>query len=127
MREIISTVKAPQAIGPYSQGIKVQCSNLLFCSGQVAIDPETKQVVGTTAAEQCRQVMKNLGEILKAGGAGYNNVVKTTIYLADMADFKAVNEVYAEFFDRQPPARATVQAARLPLDAKVEIDAIAAI
>ncbi len=125
MKEIIETLKAPQAIGPYSQGVKVPCSNLLFCSGQVAIDPETKQVVGTTAAEQCRQVIKNLGEILKAGGAGDDDVVKTTVYLADMADFKAVNEVYAEFFDRQPPARATVQVARLPLDAKVEIDAIA--
>ncbi len=127
MKEIIATSKAPQAIGPYSQGIKVSCTQLLFCSGQVAIDPETKQVVGNTAAEQCRQVLKNLGEILKAGGAGYNNVVKTTMYLVDMADFKAVNEVYATFFDKQPPARATVQVSRLPLDAKVEIDAIAVI
>ena len=127
MKEIITTVRAPQAIGPYSQGIKATCSSVLFCSGQVAIDSETKQIAGKTAAEQCRQVLKNLGEILKAGGAGYNNVVKTTMYLTDMADFKAVNEVYAEFFDRQPPARTTVQAARLPLNAKVEIDAIAVI
>ena len=127
MKEIIATVKAPQAIGPYSQGIKVTCSGLLFCSGQVAIDPETKQIVRKTASEQCRQALKNLGEILKAGGAGYNSVVKTTMYLADLADFKAVNEVYTEFFERQPPARSTVQVARLPLDAKVEIDAIAAI
>ena len=127
MKEIIATLKAPQAIGPYSQGIKISCSNLVFCSGQVALDPETKQVVGKTAAEQCRQVIKNLGEILKAGGAGYENVVKTTVYLSDIGDFKAVNEVYAEFFDRQPPARATVQVARLPLDVKVEIDAIAVV
>lgn len=127
MKEIISTAKAPQAIGPYSQGVKVPCSNLVFCSGQVAIDPATKQVVGNTAALQCRQVLKNLGEILKAGGAGYENVVKTTMYLTDMADFKAVNEVYAAFFDNHFPARATVQVARLPLDVKVEIDAIAVI
>ncbi len=127
MKEIIATDQAPPAIGPYSQGIKITCSTLLFCSGQVAIDPLTKKIVGSTAAEQCRQVMKNLGEILKSGGAAYNNVVKTTIYLADMADFSSVNEVYAAFFDKQPPARATVQVSRLPLDAKIEIDAIAAI
>jgi len=127
MKEIIITDKAPQAIGPYSQGTKAKCSNLLFCSGQVAIDPSTKKIVGNTAAEQCRQVMKNLGEILKSGGAGYTDVVKTTIYLADLADFSSVNEVYAAFFDKHPPARATVQVSRLPLDAKVEIDAIAVI
>ncbi len=125
MREVIATTKAPQAIGPYSQGIKAPSSHLVFCSGQVAIDPQTKQIVGNTAAEQCRQVLKNLGEILKAGGAGYDNVVKTTMYLTDMADFNAVNEVYATFFGNHPPARATVQVSRLPLDVKVEIDAIA--
>lgn len=127
MKEVIATLKAPQAIGPYSQGIKISCSNLIFCSGQAAIDPETKKIIGDTAAEQCRQVLKNLGEILKAAGAGYDNIVKTTMYLSDMNDFKSVNEVYASFFDKQPPARATVQVSRLPLDAKVEIDAIAVI
>ncbi|HEX2897943.1 MAG TPA: RidA family protein [candidate division Zixibacteria bacterium] len=127
MKEVVATLKAPQAIGPYSQGIKIRCSNLVFCSGQVAIDPETKKVIGDTAAEQCRQVLKNMGEILKAAGAGYENIVKTTMYLSDMNDFKSVNEVYASFFDKQPPARATVQVSRLPLDAKVEIDAIAVI
>jgi reactive intermediate/imine deaminase len=125
VKEVIATATAPQAIGPYSQGIKAAASKLLFCSGQVAIDPATKKLTGESAAEQCRQVMKNLGEILKAGGAGYNDVVRTTIFLTDMADFKSVNEIYAAFFDKEPPARATVQVARLPLDAKVEIDAIA--
>ncbi len=127
MKEVIATIKAPQAIGPYSQGIKISGSNLIFCSGQVAIDPETKKIIGNTAAEQCQQVLKNLGEILKSAGAGYNDIVKTTMYLSDMNDFKSVNEVYATFFDKQPPARATVQVSRLPLDAKVEIDAIAVI
>ncbi len=127
MKEIIATANAPQAIGPYSQGIKIACSKFLFCSGQVALDPSTKKIVGDTAAEQCRQVMKNLGEILKSGGSGFSDVVKTTIYLADMSDFSSVNEVYAAYFDKQPPARATVQVSRLPLDAKVEIDAIAVI
>lgn len=127
MKEVVATLKAPQAIGPYSQGIKITCSNLVFCSGQVAIDPETKKIIGDTAAEQCRQVLKNLGEILKAADAGYENIVKTTMYLSDMNDFKSVNEIYASFFDKQPPARATVQVSRLPLDAKVEIDAIAVI
>src|SRR5574341_425877 len=112
MKNIVATIRAPQAIGAYSQGIKSSGAELLFCSGQVAIDAATKQLTGETAAEQCRQVLKNLGEILKAGGAGYDNVVKTTIYLADMADFKAVNEVYARFFEKQPPARATVQLSR---------------
>jgi 2-iminobutanoate/2-iminopropanoate deaminase len=125
MKEVISTLKAPPAIGPYSQGTKSAGGQLIFCSGQVAIDPSTKQLVGETAAEQCKQVMKNLGEVLKAAGAGYNNIVKTTIYLLDMSDFKSVNESYASFFEKDPPARATVQVARLPLDAKVEIDAIA--
>jgi len=127
MKEIIATIKAPQAIGPYSQGIKIKCSNLIFCSGQVAIDPATKQLVGQTAAEQCRQVMHNLGEILKAAGVGFNSVVKTTVYLSDLSDFAEVNEVYATFFDKRPPARATIQVSKLPLDAKVEIDAIAAL
>ena len=127
MKEIIATGKAPQAIGPYSQGIKVSCSQMIFCSGQVAIDPATKKIVGTTAAEQCQQVMKNLSEVLRSAGVGFSSVVKTTVYLSDFNDFSAVNEVYATFFEKNPPARATVQAARLPLEAKVEIDAIAVV
>lgn len=125
MKEIISTGKAPQAIGPYSQAVKAKCPQLVFCSGQIAIDPATKKVVGDTAAEQCRQVMKNLNEVLRSAGVGFENVVKTTIYLSDMKDFASVNEVYGSIFEKQPPARATVEVARLPLDVKVEIDAIA--
>ena len=127
MKEIISTGKAPQAIGPYSQAVKVKCAQLVFCSGQIAIDPQTKKIVGKTAAEQCKQVMKNLSEVLRSAGIGFESVVKTTIYLADMKDFASVNEVYGSYFDKQPPARATIQAAGLPLDARVEIDAIAVI
>ena len=125
MKEIISTDSAPAAIGPYSQAVKVPCGTLLFCSGQIALDPKTMQVVGTDAAEQCRQIMENLGAVLKAAGAGFPHVVKTTIYLADMNDFAAVNEVYAAYFKTDPPARATVEVARLPKDVKLEIDAIA--
>lgn len=127
MAEAINTSKAPAAVGPYSQAIKVRCSTLVFCSGQVSLDPEKGELVGRTAAEQCRQVMKNLGEVLKASGADFSKVVKTTIYLADMGDFKDVNEVYASYFENDPPARATFQVAGLPLDARVEIEAIAAV
>ncbi len=127
MKEAIQTDKAPQAIGPYSQAIKTDCTKLVFCSGQIPLDPVTKQIVGETAAEQCRQVMNNLKEVITAAGGTFGNVVKTTIYLADMADFSAVNEVYASYFQKNPPARATVQAAALPMSVKVEIDAIVAL
>lgn len=127
MGEAVNTSKAPAAVGPYSQAVKVQCSSLVFCSGQVAIDPATGKLVGETASEQCRQAMINLGEVLKAAGADFSKVVKTTIFLADMADFKAVNEVYATYFKAAPPARATFQVAGLPLGARVEIEAIAAL
>ncbi len=125
MKEIVTTTSAPKAIGPYSQAVKVQCSTMLFCSGQISLDPETMDVVGITAADQCRQVMENLGAVLKQAGATFADVVKTTIYLTDMNDFAAVNEVYSHYFKTDPPARATVQVARLPKDVKVEIDAIA--
>lgn len=125
MKEVIATGKAPQAIGPYSQGVKIKCTQMIFCSGQVAIDPATKKLVGSTAAEQCKQVMKNLSEVLRTAGVGFESVVKTTIYLADLNDYPDVNQVYATFFEKNPPARAAIQAVRLPLDAKVEIDAIA--
>lgn len=127
MKEIISTKKAPAAIGPYSQAVRTDCVNLVFCSGQIALDSETMEIVGQTAAEQTRKVMDNLSAVLQASGAGLNNIVKTTIYLSDMDDFAAVNEVYAGYFDAEPPARATVQVSRLPKDVKVEIDAIAAL
>ncbi len=127
MKEAIQTSNAPQAIGPYSQAIKTDCSKLVFCSGQIPLDPQTKKIVGETAAEQCRQVMNNLGEVIKAAGGTFENIVKTTIFLTDLKDFAAVNEVYAAYFKSNPPARATIEAAGLPMAVKVEIDAILAI
>lgn len=122
MRQIVHSEKAPQAIGPYSQAVKI--GNLLFCSGQIPLDPATMDLVGETAAEQCQQVMENLTAVLEAGGSSMSKLVKTTIFLADMNDFAAVNEVYATFLSDQPPARATVEVSRLPKDVKVEIEAI---
>jgi len=122
-KETISTDKAPGAIGPYSQAIKV--GDLVFCSGQIPIDPVTGEFVSQDVAEQTKQVLKNLSAVLDAAGSGLGKVVKTTVFLADMGDFAAMNDVYAEFFSENKPARATVQAARLPRDARVEIDCIA--
>ena len=127
MKQIIKTDKAPSAIGPYSQAVKAKCSEILFISGQIPLDPTSMKLVGETAAEQCQLVMKNLGEILKEAGADYSNIVKTTIFLADMNDFASVNEKYGACFPTDPPARATVEVSRLPLDVKVEIEAIALI
>lgn len=123
MKEIISTENAPGAIGPYSQAVKV--GNMIFCSGQIPIDPTTGEFVSDDVAEQTEQVLKNLNAVLEAAGSSLNNVVKTTVFLADMNDFVAMNEVYARFFSDNKPARATVQAARLPKNARVEIDCIA--
>lgn len=125
MKQAIKTDKAPAAIGPYSQAVRAQCGTMLFCSGQLPLAPKTMALIGVTAAEQCKQVMDNLGAVLKEAGADFSNVVKTTIFLADMDDFANVNEVYATYFDADPPARATVQVARLPKDVRVEIEAIA--
>ena len=125
MKEIISTENAPGAIGPYSQAVKT--GNMVFCSGQIPIDVATGEFVSQDVAEQTRQVLTNLNAVLKAAGTDLNGVVKTTVFLADMNDFTAMNEVYAEFFSENKPARATVQAARLPRDARVEIDCIAVI
>lgn len=125
MAETIATEKAPGAIGPYSQAIKA--GSMIFCSGQIPIDPATGDFVSDDVAEQTVQVLKNLEEVLKAAGAGFENVVKTTVFLADMNDFAAMNEIYAGVFDANKPARATVQAARLPRDARVEIDCIAVV
>lgn len=122
-KEIVSTEKAPGAIGPYSQAIKA--GGMVFCSGQIPIDPQTGTFVSDVIGEQTEQVLKNLGAVLDAAGTGLNNVVKTTVFLADMNDFAEMNEVYARFFSENKPARATVQAARLPRDARVEIDCIA--
>lgn len=125
MKEIISTEKAPGAIGPYSQAIKT--GGFVFCSGQIPIDPATGEFVSNDVAEQTEQVLKNLTAVLEAAGTGLGSVVKTTVFLADMNDFVAMNEVYARFFDENKPARATVQAARLPRDARVEIECIAVV
>ncbi len=127
MKKVITTDNAPAAIGPYSQAIRVACGQLVFCSGQIPLHPETGIIIGETAAEQCRQVMENLKAVLTEAGADFSQVVKTTIFLADMNDFAAVNEVYAQYFQSEPPARATVQVGRLPKDVKVEIDAVAVV
>ena len=123
MRERIQTDNAPAAIGPYSQAIRA--GEFVFVSGQIAIDPATGQFVGGTVAEQTERVLKNLAAVLKAAGTGLDKIVKTTVFLADMKDFTEMNEIYATFFTDAPPARATVAAAGLPRDAKVEIEAVA--
>jgi 2-iminobutanoate/2-iminopropanoate deaminase len=120
---VVATPDAPQAIGPYSQAVTTD--GMIYTAGQIALDPKTMQVVGVTAAQQTEQVMKNLSAILVAAGSGLGNVVKTTVFLTDMADFAAMNEVYAKHFGGHKPARSTVQAAGLPKGVKVEIDAIA--
>lgn len=120
---VVTTDKAPKAIGPYSQAISA--GKLIFTAGQVALDPKTGEMVGKTAAEQTEQVLKNLAAVLEAAGTSFENVVKTSVFLADMADFPAMNEVYARHFGTHKPARSTVQAAGLPKNARVEIDAVA--
>ncbi|HEV7745138.1 MAG TPA: RidA family protein [Pyrinomonadaceae bacterium] len=123
MKEIIQTEHAPNAIGPYSQAVKA--NGLIFASGQIPIDPQTGQFVPGGVAEQTEQVLKNLAAVLEAAGSGLDRIVKTTVFLADMQEFAAMNEVYARFFKESPPARATVEAAGLPRAARVEIEAIA--
>ena len=123
MRDVISTKDAPQAIGPYSQAIRA--NGLVFTSGQVAIDPATQQVVSGDIATQTDRVMKNLSAVLKASGTGLEKVVRCTVFLKNMADFAAMNEVYGRYFSSAPPARSTVEVARLPKDVLVEIDVIA--
>src|SRR5262245_49040713 len=123
MPQPISTPEAPAAIGPYSQAIRA--GDFLFASGQIPLDPASGQLVSGGIVEQTHQVLKNLGAVLAAAGASYSRVVKTTVYLADMGEFAAMNEVYAGYFAQPAPARATVQAARLPRDVRVEIDLVA--
>lgn len=122
-KEIVSTENAPGAIGPYSQAVKT--GGMVFCSGQIPIDPQTGDFVSADVGEQTEQVLRNLSAVLKAAGTSLDNVVKTTVFLADMNDFTAMNEIYTRYFEENKPARATVQAARLPRDARVEIDCIA--
>jgi len=124
MIESVATEHAPKAIGPYSQAIKA--NGLLFASGQVALDPRTQQLVqGGDVAVETERVLENLKAVVEAAGSSLAHVVKTTVYLADLGDFAKMNEVYARYFGERPPARATVQVARLPRDARVEIDLIA--
>lgn len=125
MKEVIKTPKAPGAIGPYSQGIKAQ--GFLFLSGQIPLDPASGQVVAGDIRVQTERALKNLQAVLETAGSSLAAVVKTTVFLADFDDFAAMNEVYGGFFPTDPPARSTVQAARLPRDVKVEIDLIAAL
>jgi 2-iminobutanoate/2-iminopropanoate deaminase len=124
MKQAISSADAPKAIGPYSPAVRA--GQLLFVSGQVPFDPATGQMIEGGIAAQTRRVLDNIGALLKAGGLAFSDVVRTTIFLADMNDFAAVNDVYATYFSQPFPARATVQVARLPKDARVEIDAVAA-
>jgi len=126
MRQI-STDKAPKAIGPYSQAVEAQ-GRMIFCSGQIPLDPATGEMVGASdVREQATRVMQNLGAVLKAGGASFASVVKTTIYLKDLADFGAINEIYDSYFKEAPPAHATMQVTGLPHRALIEIDAIAVV
>ena len=124
MKQAIATVNAPTAIGPYSQAIRA--GQLLFASGQIPLDPATGTIVEGDVAAQTRRVMENLAAVLAAAGLSFDQVVRTTIFLADMNDFATVNEVYGTYFSEPFPARATVQVARLPRDVRVEIDLIAA-
>ena len=121
--ESIQTAQAPQAIGPYSQAVKA--NGMIFCSGQIALDPATTQVIEGDVAAQTERVLRNLQAVLEAAGSSLARVVKTTVFLADLNDFAAMNEVYAAFFGDNRPARSTVQVARLPRDVRVEIEVVA--
>ena len=123
MKEVISTDRGPRAIGPYSQAIRA--NGFIFVSGQIPLDPQTQQLVEGDVARQTERVLENLKGIVEAAGSSLNRVVKTTVYLKDLSDFPAMNEVYGRYFPASPPARATVEAARLPRDVRVEIELIA--
>ena len=123
MKDRVQTDNAPQAIGPYSQAVKA--NGFVFASGQIALDPSTMQVVEGGIREQTERVMRNLAAVLEAAGSGLDRVVKTTVFLADMNEFAAMNEVYGNFFGGVPPARSTVEVKRLPRDVRVEVDVIA--
>lgn len=123
MRDVIATPRGPQAIGPYSQAIRA--NGFLFVSGQIALRPDTKELIEGDIRQQTERVMENLKGIVEAAGSSFAKVVKTTVYLKDMNDFAAMNEVYGRFFASEPPARATIEVARLPRDVKVEIELVA--
>jgi 2-iminobutanoate/2-iminopropanoate deaminase len=124
-KNIISTTKAPQAIGPYSQAVRFE--NLLFVSGQIPIEPESGEILKGNIKEQTQQILENLNSILTAGGSSLKNVLRITIFLTNLEDYAAVNETYAQFFDESQPARSTVQVSRLTMNVQIEIDAIAGI
>jgi 2-iminobutanoate/2-iminopropanoate deaminase len=125
MKDVVLTARAPKPIGPYSQAIRA--NGLLFVSGQIALDPQSGELVGSDVRQQTERVIENLKAILEAAGVSLHHVVKTTVFLKDMNDFPAMNETYARYFMAAPPSRSTVQAARLPKDALVEIDVVAAL
>jgi 2-iminobutanoate/2-iminopropanoate deaminase len=124
MKEIVTTDRGPKPIGPYSQAVKT--SGFLFLSGQVSLDPKTGDLTGTDVRQQTERVMENIKGILEAAGSNLHHVIKTTVFLKDMNDFPAMNEMYGRYFSAAPPARSTVQVARLPKDALVEIEVVAA-
>src|SRR5438046_9453448 len=124
MKKTIATTEAPAAVGPYSQAIR--SGNLVFCSGQIPLDPQTGGIIHAEIREQTRRVMENVTAVLRAEGLGFEDIVKTTIFLTNLADFQTVNEVYGSYFKSDPPARSTVQVAALPKGANVEIEVIAA-
>ena len=124
-KNIISTDKAPQAIGPYSQA--VQFNNLLFISGQIPLEPKSGEIVKGNIKKKTKQILDNLNAILTASGSSLDNVLRTTIFLTNLNDYAEVNEIYAEFFEKSMPARSTVQVSRLPMDVPIEIDAIASV
>src|SRR5205085_9413958 len=123
MKKIIVTTEAPAAVGPYSQAIRV--GNLVFCSGQIPLDPKTGEIVGRDITAQARQVMENISAVLRAEGLTFENIIKTTIFLTNLGDFQTVNELYASYFKSDPPARSTLQVPALPKGANVEIEVIA--
>jgi 2-iminobutanoate/2-iminopropanoate deaminase len=123
MKKIISTTDAPSAVGPYSQAVRV--GSTIYCAGQIPLDPKSGQIVSKDISEQTRRVLDNITAVLKAEGLTFENIVKTTIFLTDLADFQTVNEIYASYFNQAPPARSTVQVPALPKGARVEIEAIA--
>ena len=127
MRETIKTPNAPAAIGPYSQGIKIPAGKMIFTAGQISLDPATGRLIEGDIAAQTRRALDNVKAILAASGAGLENVVKTTVFMADLGEFAAMNEIYAEYFSANPPARSTIEVKALPRGAKIEIEAIAAV
>ncbi len=122
---IIKTDQAPKAVGPYSQAVKIDAGTLIFTAGQIPLDPKTNDFIGGGVGRETRQVLENLKSILEAAGSGLDQVIKTTVFLSSMDDFAVMNEVYEQYFKKNPPARSTVEASRLPKGVRLEIDAVA--